>query len=81
MITKYAVFNPLTGQYTKVDTKEESYNTLVQNVLEMYKVNSHIHTITELQVDENGNETWISTDNGAELPAEYLEKIKLGINE
>lgn len=81
MITKYAIFNPLNGQYTKVDKKEEAYNVLVQNVLEMYKAHSHVHTITEIQVDENGNETWSSVDNGTELPQEYIDQIKTGIAE
>lgn len=79
MITKYAIFNPLNGQYTKVDTKEEAYNVIVQNVLEMYKAHSHVHTITELQIDDGGNETWVTQNNGTELPQEYLDQIQAGI--
>lgn len=81
MITKYAVFNPLNGQYTKTDTIEDAHSTIVQNVLEFYKVHSNMYSISEIQVDENGNETWISADNGTELPAEYIDQIKAGIAE
>lgn len=81
MITKYAVLNPLNGQYTKVDTKEEAYSAVVQNILEFYKAHVHNTPITELHVDENGNETWVVVDNGTELPAEYMDQIKTGIVE
>ena len=81
MITKYAVFNPLNGQYTKVDTKEECYSVTVQNVIEFYKAHSSIYHISEIQVDEDGNETWSSIDNGTELPKEYIDQIKAGIAE
>ncbi len=77
---KYAVLNPMNGEYTKVCSKEEANNLLVQNVLEFYKLHSHIYAVTEIQVDESGNETWVIPNNGTELPEEYLEKIKLGIN-
>ncbi len=40
-----------------------------------------MYSISEIQVDENGNETWISADNGTELPAEYIDQIKAGIAE
>jgi len=80
LITKYAVLNPLNGQYTKVSTKEEAYSVVVQNVFEMYKVHSHMNFITEIQIDEDNNETWLVTNNGTELPQEYLDKIQAGIN-
>lgn len=81
MITKYAVFNPLNGQYTKVDTKEQCYSVTAQNVIEFYKAHSNMYHISEIQVDENGNETWAVADNGTELPSEYIEQIKNGIAE
>jgi hypothetical protein len=81
MTTKYAVFNPLNGQYTKADTKEEAYSIIVNNVLELYKVHSNNYSISTIEIDANGNETWVSADNGTELPAEYIEQIKAGIAE
>jgi hypothetical protein len=80
MITKYAVLNPLEGGYIKVDTKEEVYLVLVENIIKFYKAHSHSYAISEIQVDENGNETWSSLDNGTELPQEYIDQIKAGIS-
>lgn len=79
MIIKYAVLNPLNGQHTKVNSKEEAHNMVVQNILEFYKVHTHTCTITEIQVDEAGNETWTVPNNGTELPQEYIDQIKIGI--
>lgn len=75
------MLNPLDGQYTKVDTKEEVYSVLVQNIIEFYKAHSHMYSISEIQVDENGNETWVTPNNGTELPAEYIDQIKTGVAE
>jgi hypothetical protein len=81
MITKYAILNPLNGGYIRADSKEEVYSILVQNIIDFYKVHSHSYAISEIQVDEDGNETWSSLNNGTELPAEYIEQIKAGIAE
>jgi hypothetical protein len=80
MTTKYAVFNPLTGQYTKVDTKDEVNSVIAQNIIEFYKAHSHTYSVSEIQVDENGNETWVVPNNGTELPQEYIDQIKAGIS-
>ena len=81
MIIKYAVLNPFNGQYTKVNSKEEAYNIVVQNILDFYKMHTHACDITKIQVDEEGNETWLSIDNGTELPEEYIDQIKTGVSE
>jgi len=76
MINKYAVLNPLYGQYTKVDSEEEAKKLYVKFVMEFF--NSHVHgtPITLIEVNENGDETWKSLDNGTELPNEYLIDIQ-----
>lgn len=79
MITKYAVLNPLDGQYIKASTKEEAYSIVVQNILTFYKNHVHSTPITEIQVAENGDETWLVVDNGTELPVEYINQLKANI--
>jgi hypothetical protein len=81
MIIKYAVLNPINGEYDKVDTKEDAYLIIVKNVLDFYKTHCHSYPISEIQISENGDETWVSVDNGTELPQEYIEQIKNGISE
>jgi hypothetical protein len=79
MIIKYAVLNPFNGQYTKVDTKEEAYSIIVENVLEFYKTHVHDNPIAEIQVNENGDEIWSTAINGTEIPVEYIEQIKVAV--
>lgn len=66
----------MSGQYTKVYTEQEAKELAVQNIINFYKSNTHGQLYQQIEIDEQGNETWKSADNGTELPSEYLEQIK-----
>lgn len=76
MITKYAVLNPINGQYVKVDTKEDAQAIVIQNIVDLYKAHSHMYPISQINIDGDGNETWVADDNGTELPENYLNQIQ-----
>lgn len=79
MINKYAVLNPADGQYTKVDSQEEAKKLYVKFVMEFFNFHVHGTPITVIEVNENGDETWKSLNNGTELPDEYLLSIEKSI--
>jgi hypothetical protein len=80
MIEKFSVFNPLTGEHNKFDSKDSALKDVVSNFMEFYKQNVHGVFYNRILVDESGMETWCSEDNGTELPQEYIDKIKDIIN-
>lgn len=79
MITKYAIYNPFTGENVKVNSLEDAQNLVVSNILEQYKNYTHNNFYTEISVDEDGNETWVNNSQSTELPEDIIAKIKSGL--
>jgi hypothetical protein len=75
-VIRYAVLNPMSGEYTKVNSEQEAQKLAVQNIIDFYKSHTHSQLYQQIEVDEQGNETWKYENNGTELPIEYLEQIK-----
>jgi hypothetical protein len=74
IIKKHLVFNPLTGQYTYFDNKDDVAPAILKNALELYytqSLNAHykIVYVNEDGVEYNNPEG----DNGTEIPEELLK--------
>jgi len=72
MITKYAVLNHLTGKYTQVDSEEEAKKLCIKFVIDLYNTYVHGHPYIRVEIDEQGNETWQTANNGTDIPEKYL---------
>lgn len=79
MTTKYAVYNPYSGEHTLFDTKDEALQDFWAIVISYAK--SHMHNTAYMVVEQNedGTETWFN-DNNQEIerirtPAEIAEIV------
>lgn len=73
MVTKYAVYNAMTGESKLVDTKEEATKAFWENVINFALNQFHNNMYTIVEIDDNGYETW-KTENGQEIPAPYSDE-------
>ena len=83
MITKkHLVINPLTGQYTYLENKEDVAPLVIQYALELYySQTSNLYYRTAF-VDEHNHEFMDdSGENGTEIPLELLNQAIGKINE
>lgn len=69
MEIKFAVFNPATGEYTKVNTFEEAASTAARLAVEFYFLHTHSTPVAKIIADDAGAETWTSPD-GTEVPSQ-----------
>lgn len=74
MTTKYAVFNPLDGSNTLVETKEELILSVAQHAIMFYLAHSNQAEYTEVTIDQNNWETW--TPAKFSIAEDVLELIK-----
>lgn len=65
----YQVFNPLTGQYVKCDTKEEARATLALLIQDFYTKNTP--PIYEKLTNEKGDYAWVSSKFDTGLYIKY----------
>lgn len=79
-ITKYAALNPAIGEYEFATTQEELKQLIAKNALAFYMTHCHgvLHSIVE--IDENGWETWTSSNNiSVELTNKLLQEIAANV--
>jgi hypothetical protein len=72
---KYAVLNPLTGDYEYAENEDSAKNLLANIVYNFYKAHAHGVSYTKIYIDENGAETWHSENISTEIPINILEKL------
>lgn len=58
MIQRYAVFNPMTGTHTYVDTMEEAVATKTTFAEALYDAHTFNSGINQVSVDEDGSILW-----------------------
>lgn len=78
MTTKYAVFNPTTGENVLYDTKEEAIEVFWITVISIAR--SHLHNTSYMVVEQNedGSETWFNDNNQEiERPRTAAEMLAL----
>jgi hypothetical protein len=75
MTNKYAILNPLNGQYSLVDTKDELAATMANLAMDVY-VNHHCHGNPYSLVtidDATENEIWTTADGSPQLSPSELQ--------
>jgi hypothetical protein len=60
---KYAIFNPLNGQYEYVDTVEQCQQTMANTAYGFYMLHSHNNPASIVEYFEDGSEKWLNYDN------------------
>lgn len=58
MITKFAVFNPLEGEYTYVETEAEALDLFWTRMVDMTLAHFHGVPYSLVDVDDEGKEHW-----------------------
>ena len=58
MTKKYAVLNPLKGDYTYTSSELETLDILANSALEFYLQNTHDAPISVVIENEDGSSTW-----------------------
>lgn len=59
---KYAVFNPLDGQYYFVDTIQECQEKMANISYDFYMFHTHNSPVSLVEYFEDGSENWKSAD-------------------
>ena len=75
MTNKYAILNPLNGQYTLVNTEDELAVTMANFAIDVY-INHHCHGNPYSLVtidDATGDETWTTADGSFQPSPKELE--------
>lgn len=62
MITKYAILNPLVGEYEYVDSQEEILITAKDLAWQVYLSYTHGAPVSKVETDTEGAETWSAVD-------------------
>jgi len=76
MQTKYAVFSPLTGTYTVVETIEQATEAASQIAYDFYYTQTGNSPVNTIEIDDNGGEVWKSANGDRILsPAEIQARI------
>jgi len=63
MITKYAVYNPLTGENELYETKDEALVRFWSIVVEFARSYMHGTAYTVIEQHDDGTETWYNDQN------------------
>lgn len=66
MITKYAVYDPTSGENLLCDTKEEALLKFWSNVVSLAKTHFHNTAYIVVEQNEDGSEVW-KNDNNQEI--------------
>lgn len=72
MKQEYAVLNPATGQYVRVDSVEAVPQAIAQIAFEFYKWHTHNVLYTTVTVNDDGSETWGSS---SDTPQPTLQEL------
>lgn len=73
MTIKYAIFDPLTGEYTRFSTLEDRKSVLAQRILDFYLQYAGGQLYSIVEVHDDNSETW-RNPQGEEI--ENLEEIR-----
>jgi hypothetical protein len=65
MTTLYKIFNPVTGEYSTVDTKEACIEKVGELACNFYLSHTHNNPYSIVTINEDGSETWRAA-NGTE---------------
>lgn len=58
MKTIYKIFNPSSGQYLDVLTKEECQTLLAKTAFDFYMDHVHGNPFTIVEINDDGSQTW-----------------------
>ena len=58
MTIKYAIFDPLTGEYTRFNTPEERKSALAEKLINFYLHYASGQLYSVIEIHEDGSETW-----------------------
>ena len=58
MTTKFAILNPNTGVYTKVETEQEREKLLRETAMEFYLLHTHGVPYSVVTSNDDGSENW-----------------------
>jgi hypothetical protein len=76
MQTKYAVFNPLDGSYTILETIEEATTAASEIAYNFYYAQAGGSPVNTIEIDDNGGEVWKDVNGQRFLsPAEIQARI------
>jgi hypothetical protein len=70
---KYAIFNPLDGQYFLVNTKSECVDIMSNICFNFYLHHSHNSPISIVEYLEDGSQIWKTNGEEVILTKEFLE--------
>lgn len=77
MQTRYAIFNPDTGEYDFYDSQEAAQKAIAKKAYDFFISHSQGFAFTKVTIDEYGWETWDSSNTEMSVnEAEILEEIK-----
>lgn len=62
MTTRYAILNPLAGEYEYVDSQEEILARAQALAWQFYLAHTHGAPISQVDTDAEGAETWTAVD-------------------
>jgi hypothetical protein len=62
MTTRYAILNPLVGEYEYVDSPEEILIRSQELAWQFYLAQTHGAPVSQVDTDAEGSETWSAVD-------------------
>ena len=78
MTTKYAILNPLNGEYMLCDSRETAQASLADIALAFYLAHTHDQICSFVDIQDDGSQIW-TTQSGEVIspnPVEIQELIK-----
>ena len=62
MATRYAILNPMIGEYEYVDSQEEVLTRARELAWQFYLAHTHSAPVSQVDTDAEGAETWTAVD-------------------
>ena len=62
MTTRYAILNPMVGEYEYVDSPEETLARAQALAWQFYLTHTHSAPVSQVDTDAEGAETWAAVD-------------------